>query len=163
MKGQETTRGYGRIIAVAALTAGMLLVFAMSAIAVTMHVHGVYDKKNDAYRALAIRTDTNKKKSQAAQRKAEVAQQRALELAVADTKNEDRKHAERVLRRVVRKMKSASRRKVNQAYEKGKKAGFNSGYGSGQSAGYANGKDAGFNDGFDEAYTFCYVDDGYFC
>src|SRR5262249_10900132 len=120
------------------------------------HVNGVYDRKDDAYRALAIRTDTDQRKAQAAHR-------RALKKAVDEAISSTKRHDVRVLRRAVRKMKSKARRMVNDAYKKGK----DQGYSSGQSAGYASGKNDGYSqgnaDGFDQAFTFCYVDDGYFC
>jgi flagellar biosynthesis/type III secretory pathway protein FliH len=140
-------------IAIGALTLALL---ASASVAWASHVGGVYDRKDDAYRALAIRTDTNK-------RKIEQQHQRALKTAVDDAIAATKKHDVRVLRRAVRKMKSKARRMVNVAYKKGK----DQGYASGQSAGYASGKNDGYSegnsDGFDQAFTFCYVDDGYFC
>lgn len=135
----------------------MLVAITGSALALNAHVQGNYDERDDAYTALAIRTDTDKRATTAAAKRtarvAVVAQDKAVIAAV----KAEKKRAERVVRRVVRKMKVSARRKVDEAYKKGQSVG----YSSGSAAGYSNGKDDGFYDGFDSAFDFCYVDDGY--
>jgi hypothetical protein len=151
--------GYLRLFAVAGLAVLLLVAITGSALALNAHVQGNYDDKDDAYRALAIRTDTDKRRTAATAKDTARAAVVAQEKAVTAALKAEKKRAERVVRRVVRKMKVSARRKVDEAYKEGQSAG----YSSGSAAGYSTGKDDGFYDGFDSAFDFCYVDDGYIC
>src|SRR4051794_15538736 len=92
-----------RIIAVSALVTILLTV---TAIAAASHVQGEYNKKDDAYRLLAIKTDRDTK---AASLDAASAQDAAVKAGVA----KEKKRATRVLKRVVHKMKIVARRKMD--------------------------------------------------
>jgi hypothetical protein len=133
---------YVRMFAVVGLAVAFLVAITGSALALNAHVHNVYNKKDDAYRALAIRTDTNKKKAATAAR---VAQANAVAAAVKKQKD----HDVRVLRRAVRKIKSAARRKVDVAYKKGQEQGYSSGTAAGYSSGRSDGVDEGLREGSD--------------
>jgi hypothetical protein len=127
---------YVRVFAVAGLTVLLLVAIAGSALALNAHVQSSYKQKDDAYRALAIRTDTNKQQAQKAH-------EDALKAAVTTATAATKRHDVRVLRRAVRKMKSAARRKIDAAYKQGQ----SDGYSSGSAAGYSAGSDAGFSQG----------------
>jgi hypothetical protein len=150
---------YVRLFAVAGLAVLLLVAITGSALALNASVQSKYEEKDDAFRALAIRTDTDKRKTANATTRTAAAAVVAQEKAVTTAVKAEKRRAERVVRRVVRKMKVSARRKIDEAYKKGQSAG----YSSGSAAGYSSGKDEGFYDGFDSAFDFCYVDDGYIC
>jgi flagellar biosynthesis/type III secretory pathway protein FliH len=120
-----------RIIAVGALVA----LLAVTGVAYASHVSGQYKIKDDAYRALAIRTDTAHRNATDDARRTATQAAAALKAAVAKQKS----HDTAVLRRIVRKMKSAARRKIDAAYKKGQDDGYSSGNAAGYSAGTENG------------------------
>lgn len=129
-----------RIVAVAALVA---VAVAGAGVAWAAHVHGVYDRKDEAYRLLAIRTDTAKTKAKSAHRREvaalTMADAKALKKAVAKQKV----HDTRVMKRVVRRWKSRARREAAAAAA----AGYSSGNADGNAAGYSSGHSSGVTEG----------------
>lgn len=128
------------IFAILALVA---VVFALVVILVNTHVNSEYQKRDDKYALLAIKTDKNAKAADNAHRKAMAAAaikfEKETKKAVKTQKNRD----VRVLRRVVRRMKVRSRREV--------KAARDAGYSAGNSVGYSNGHSTGVDDGVRKA------------
>jgi hypothetical protein len=79
--------------------------------------------------------------------------------AVKTAADTQRRHDQRMLKRVIKKMKVSRRKAAKQAREQGTSAG----YASGQSAGYASGKNDGYSQGSSDTFAFCWYDDGYIC
>lgn len=127
------------LIAISALAAAAVLVLTLIA---NSHVHSEYHKRDNRYRALALKTDHNTKvmtKQHEAQITAvRVADTKVLKHSVKVQKN----HDTRVLKRALRRLKSAMRRQVTEAQRNG--------YASGSAAGYSNGHSAGVTDGLHE-------------
>src|SRR3954447_4931754 len=63
---RRQSRRRKRLAAVAALTLAALVALVGGALAWNSHVQGVYTRKDDAYRALAIRTDKDRRAEAAA-------------------------------------------------------------------------------------------------
>ena len=131
----------GRFAAIGAL---VLAVLATGLIFTTNHVQAQYKERDDRYVALAIKTDRDEEA-------ATLAASRAEDVAVKDAVSAEKKRSERVIKRVVRKMKRSARRKMNEAYAKGQRDGYSSGNAAGYSAGHSSGRDEGYSEGMDEA------------
>lgn len=131
-----------RIIAIAAL---FLSIFAVSGFAMTNHINAVYKQKDDRYRLLALKTDTDHKKMITAHNteiaNVKLADNKALKHAVSKQHN----HDVRVMQRAIRRQKVAARRAATAAqsagYANGHSAGYNSGHSDGEVSGLVEGSD----------------------
>lgn len=150
-----------RAVAVAALVVALMTALAVG---LTMHAHSVYSAKDDAYRLLGVRSDTTLKTTRDKMSRAQVV---AVHVAVKSAKSKQLTHDQLRLKHKVAKMQTAAKHAVKAAFKKGQSDGYNSGYssgyGSGQTTGYSSGKDDGYDEGSTDAFTFCYLDDGYIC
>jgi hypothetical protein len=129
-----------RVLAIVGLT--LLIVFGLTAgaIAFNNHVHGVYRKKDDAYRVLAIRSDGLLKRAKATDAA-------ALKKAVLTQQTTDQRKLKRTITKMTKQRNKAVKAAQKAAYKSGQQAGFTSGYSSGDSAGFSSGHSAGVQDG----------------
>jgi hypothetical protein len=133
-----------RTARIAAIGALVLAVLAAGLTLTTNHVQAQYKQRDDRYAALAITTDRDEKA-------ATLAASRAKDTAVNDAVAAEKRRSERVIKRVVRKMKRSARRKMDEAYAKGQRDGYSSGNAAGYSAGHSSGRDEGYSEGMEEA------------
>ena len=126
-----------------AILALLTVVFALIVIMISTHVNGEYQKRDDKFALLAIKTDVNTKTADTTHRKAmataAIKFEKETKKAVKTQKNRDVK----VLRRVIRRMKVRARRES--------KAARDAGYSAGNSAGFSSGHSSGVDDGVRKA------------
>jgi hypothetical protein len=119
------------------------VVLALCAVLIIGHVKGEYQKRDDRYAALAIKTDRNAKETVIRHNKAMSAAAIKFEKETKRAVKHQKNHDTAVLRRVVRRMKVRARREAEAARA--------AGYSSGNSAGFNTGHSVGVDDGVKKA------------